>query len=138
MGFYTDRGDSVADAKNACGLEIESWYGGATLDVFDCNVVGTMYRYYCSEADQLRFINGKVSNLPIALMCGPVPAQADQDPVYAWKQHTAVECGKVHNAYLEFTKATSAEYRNFLTQLAAATTVAEVDVIFAALWGTAP
>jgi hypothetical protein len=134
MGFYTDRGSDLKSAKDGCILEIESWYGGATLDAFDCNILGPTYRYECNEAAQLRFINGKVSNLPIDLMCGPVLA-SDQDPLWDWKSHSAVECGKVHSAYLAFSKDAGVQYRTYKEQLIAATTVLEVDAIWSALWG---
>lgn len=134
MGFYADRGTSFADAKAACGGEIESWYGSATLDTFDSNVLGAVWRYECSEAAQLRFLNGKTANLPIDLMCGPVLAP-DADPVWRWMSHTAVECGKVHNGYLQFSKDAALQYSAYKTQLAATTTIAEVDAIMAVLWG---
>lgn len=134
MGLYTDRGYNLQTAKESCANEIEQWYGGATLDTFDCNTLGSIYRYECNEAAQLRFINGKVSNLPIDLMCGPVLV-ADQDPVWQWLSHTAVECGKVHQAYLEFSKDAAMQYKAFKAQLIAAATVLEVDAIITALWG---
>lgn len=133
MGIYADRGYTVQQAKDACIAEIESWYGGATLDTFDCNVLGAVHRYECNEAAQLRFLHGKTSNLPITLMSGPVLAP-DVDPIWNWVSHTATECGKVHGAYLEFIKQSALDYANFKTQLAAATTVAEVEAVFNAVW----
>lgn len=134
MGFYTDRGDTLQSANDSCAAEIESWYGGATLDTFDCAVLGSAYRYECNEAAQLRFINGKVSNLPIDLMCGQVPADPEADPAWGWKSHSAVECGKVHLAYLAFSKDASLLYNGYKQQLASATTVEQVDAIWNALW----
>lgn len=132
MGLYADRGYTLEQAKDLALIELDVWYGGAVLDVFDCNVLGTMHRYYCSEADQLRMLNGKVSNVSIALMCGPVPAQPDSDPVYDWKEHTSVECGKVHTAYVNFAKDASGNYSLWKSQINSATTVDAIDNILVA------
>jgi hypothetical protein len=130
MGIYTERNYSLEDAKNACAPEIESWYGNKVLDVFDSSALGPTYRYYCSEADQLRMINGRVSNTSISLICGLVPTQPDVDPVYDWLEHSSTEAGKVHTDYVQFSKATSTLYASLKQQLANATTVEQVETIF--------
>lgn len=130
MGFYSDRGYTLEEAKNSCLGEIETWYGGKTLDVFDSTATGLNRRYYCAEADQLRMVNGRVSNTSMNLMCGLVPPQVDQDPVYDWLLHTASECGKVHTDYVQFSKAASLQRTNLIAQVNAATTVEEVDALF--------
>lgn len=131
MGFYSDRpGITLQQALDGMSGEIESWYGGHVLDVFDNNTLGVMHRYYCSEADQLRMINGKVSNVSMTLMCGPVPAALDEDPVYQWINHSSTECGKVHTAYVTFTKEASTLYQNFKQRLPLCTTIAQVDALF--------
>jgi hypothetical protein len=135
MGLYTERGYTIEEAKQAMLGEIETWYGGATLDTFDCNVLGTMHRYECNEAAQLRMINGKVSNQPITLMCGQVPADPESDPVWGWLSHSAAECGKVHTAYTQFIASSAVRYQELKAQAEACTTVAEIDVMFHALWG---
>lgn len=129
MGLYTDRGLTLEQARDAALIELDVWYGGAVLDTFDCNELGTMHRYYCAEADQLRMLNGKVSNVSMTLICGEVPAQPDQDPLYDWKEHTSAECGKVHTAYVNFSKAEAEKYSAWKTQLNAATTVPQIDGI---------
>jgi hypothetical protein len=135
MGFIVDRGYDLETAKVMAINELDVWYGGVVLDVFDCNVMGAPHRYYCSEADQLRMLNGKVSNVSMALMCGPVPAQADTDPVYQWTDHTSTECGKVHTDYVQFTKNIAVQFEAYKVQINAATTVSQVDVVFHLLWG---
>lgn len=130
MGFYSDRGYTLEEAKASCLGEIETWYGGKTLDVFDSSATGVNRRYYCSEADQLRMVNGRVSNTSMNLMCGIIPTVADQDPAYDWLLHTAAECGKVHTDYVQFSKAASLQRTNMINQCNAATTVAEVDIVF--------
>jgi hypothetical protein len=136
MGLYAERGYDLAEAKNAMSLEIEAWYGGATLDVFDCAVLGgVMHRYECNEAAQLRMISGKVSNQQITLMCGVVPADPETDPVWGWKAHTATECGKVHTDYTKFVADAATNYIALKSQLNACTTVLQVDAMFAALMG---
>ena len=130
MGIYIDRGYSLSDAKNSCSMELDAWLGGKTLDVFDSSATSVKRRYYCSEADQLRMINGRVSNTSIALMCGIVPAALDEDPVYDWLTHSAAEAGKVHTDYVQFTKDVSALYITLKQQLASATTVEQVEAIF--------
>ncbi len=130
MGFYTNRGYTLDDAKNACGMEIEAWYGNAVLDVFDSSVLGQPHRYYCAEADQLRMINGKVSNTSVQLICGLIPADPESDPVYDWVIHSAVEAGKVHSEYVAFTKTAALRFQSLKQRLAACTTVEEVEVIF--------
>lgn len=134
MGIYTDRGYTLEEAKQGCAAEIESWYGGKALDVFDSSATGQNRRYYCDEASQLRMVNGRVRNTSVTLMCGLAPAQADQDPSYEWVMHTSTECGKVHTDYVQFTKDIATQYQNYKTQLASATTVAQVDAIVSALW----
>lgn len=131
MGILVERGYDLVTAQGVAMVELDVWYGGAVLDVFDCDVLGTMHRYYCSESDQLRMLNGKVSNVSMTLMCGAVPAVADSDPVYEWKEHTSTECGKVHTAYVSFSKDASAKYQNWKSQIAGAETVAQVETIMA-------
>lgn len=133
MGMYTDRGYDLATAKGACAGEIETWYGGKTLDVFDTNATGVMRRYFCAESDQLRMVNGRVSNTSIELMCGVVPAETDQDPEYSWLTHSAAESGKVHTDYVQFVKTITTKYQDLKLQLEAATTVAAVDLVLAQL-----
>ena len=135
MGVYSDRGYDLELAKSVCGGEIETWYGGKTLDVFDSTATGVTRRYFCAESDQLRMVNGRVSNTSMTLMCGLIPAQADQDPLYDWLVHSAAECGKVHTDYVQFTKNVTTLYQNLKLQLAAATTVLEVDAVFEQLAG---
>ena len=130
MGIYIDRGYDVQTSKYACASEIDSWFGGKTLDVFDSSATGVKRRYYCSEADQLRMVNGRVSNTSIALMCGAVPVALDEDPVYDWLTHSAAEAGKVHTDYVQFTKDVSALYLTLKQQLVNATTVEQVEAIF--------
>lgn len=133
MGLYTERGYTLEQARNSVEGEILSWYGGAALDTFDCNVLGPMYRYECNEAAQLRFINGKVSNSPIMLTCGVVPVDPEADPVWGLKNHTATECGKVHTAYTEFASSIDLRLSQLRQQAAAATTVAQIDLLLASL-----
>jgi len=133
MGIYTERGYTLQDAKNACASEIESWYGGKVLDVFKSSALGSSYTYYCAEADQLRMINGKVSNTSVQLICGPTPANPNIDPVYDWKLHTSTEAGKVHTDYVQFSKDVAVQYQTFKQQLAAATSVEAVETIFYSL-----
>lgn len=132
MGLYADRGYDLETAKSLALMELDVWYGGAVLDVFDCNVLGPVHRYYCAESDQLRMLNGKVSNVSMALMCGPVPSEPDVDPVYAWTEHTSVECGKVHTAYVNFSKDASGRYSLWKAAIASATTVEAVDTVLSA------
>lgn len=133
MGFYGDRNYTLEGAKTSCEIEIESWYGGKALDVFDSVATGIARRYYCSEADQLRMINGKVANTSVSLMCGVIPAEPDTDPTYEWLLHSGAEAGKLHTDYVQFTKAISVEYSRLRTLLAGCKTVAEVDAVFAQL-----
>lgn len=133
MGLYIDRGYDLESAKNACGMEIQNWHDARVLDVFDCNVLGAPYRYYCSEADQLRMINGKVANTSVQLICGAVPSNPGTDPVYDWVLHTSTEAGKVHTDYVQFSKDVALQYQAFKAQLAAATTVEQVEAVFYAL-----
>jgi hypothetical protein len=135
MGLYTERGYTLLESQQAIATEIEAWYGGATLDTFDCNVLGAMYRYECNEAAQLRMINGKVSNQPITLMCGQVPVDPESDPAWGWVSHSATECGKVHTAYTQFMASAATEYQSLKAQAAACTTVQEVEAIFTHLYG---
>lgn len=136
MGFYTDRGYSLQQAKDTCLLEVESWYGGKVLDVFDTDQgLNSLYRYECNEAAQLRMVNGKISNTSVQLMCGPVPQDPETDPNYSWVTHTSVEAGKVHTAYMNFTQSITTQYNNYKTQVNNATTVAEVDAVFFSLYG---
>ena len=130
MGIYTERNYTLEDAKNACAPEIESWYGNKVLDVFDSSALGPTYRYYCSEADQLRMINGRVSNTSVDLMCGIVPAQADSDPQYNWIEHSSTEAGKVHTDYVRFSRDIASLYGLLKQELVAATTVEQVEQIF--------
>jgi hypothetical protein len=129
MGLIADRGYDLETAKVMAINELDVWYGGVVLDVFDCNVMGAPHRYYCSEADQLRMLNGKVSNVSMALMCGPVPAQADTDPVYQWTDHTSTECGKVHTAYVNFSKEASGKYASWKSRINASTTIEQVEAV---------
>ena len=131
--MYTDRGYDLPTAKGACAGEIETWYGGKTLDTFDCSATGISRRYYCSEADQLRMVNGRVANTSIELMCGVIPAQLDTDPNYDWLTHSAAEAGKVHTDYVQFVKSLSTLYQALKAQLAATTTVLAVDAVLAQL-----
>ena len=133
MGLYTERGYTLEQARNSIEGEILSWYGGAALDTFDCNVLGVLHRYECNEAAQLRFINGKDSNSPISLACGVVPADPEADPVWTLKTHTATECGKVHTAYTQFASSIDLQRVVYLQQAAAATTVAQIDDLLAQL-----
>lgn len=133
MGMYTDRGYDLATAKGACAGEIETWYGGKTLDVFDCSATGVSRRYHCAESDQLRMVNGRVSNTSIELMCGEIPADPEQDPAYSWLTHSAAEAGKVHTDYVQFVKSITTKYQAMKVQLAAATTVLAVDAVLAQL-----
>lgn len=130
MGIYEDRGSTLQQAKDNCLAEIEVWYGYKVLDVFDCDVLGPMYRYYCSEQDQLRMINGKISNIPITLICGLVPADPNTDPIYTWMVHSATEGGKVHTAYMQFSNLISQQYTSFKQRIAAATTLAEMNILY--------
>lgn len=132
MGFFSDRGCSLEEAKYVCLIEIDQWLGGKTLDTFDSSVLGPQHRYCCAESDQLRFINGKVANTVIDLMCGPV-LSPDTDPIYAFKAHTSSECGKLQAEYVLFIKAASLAAKNFRDQVFAAATIAEVDTIFEAM-----
>lgn len=131
MGILVERGYDLETAKGVAMVELDVWYGGAVLDVFDCDVLGAMHRYYCSESDQLRMLNGKVSNVSMALMAGAVVAGSDSDPVYEWKEHTSTECGKVHTAYVNFSKDAAAKYGNWKSQINSAATVADVETIMA-------
>ena len=135
MGFYADRGVTFESARDACKIEVDTWYGGKVLDVFDSSATGTLRRYYCSEADQLRMINGRLSNSGAELMCGVPPADSDADPVYSWLQHTSSEAGKVHSDYVAFSKSSGEQRKAWLARLDAATTLAEVDAVFAEVWG---
>lgn len=135
MGFYQDRGTAFEDAKNACGIEIESWYGSKVLDVFDSPSTGINRRYYCAESDQLRMLNGKVANTSITLMCGAVPADPEVAVNYEWVQHTSTEAGKTHTDYVQFSKAAATQYVGLKTELAAATTIQQVDAVMFQLWG---
>ncbi len=128
MGIYLDRGYTLQDAKNSCASEIESWYGGKVLDVFPCSALGATYSYCCSEADQLRMINGRVSNTSVQLMCGLVGT--DGEVTYDWKLHSAAEAGKVHTDYVQFTKDVASLYQQYKARLAAATTVEQCEAIF--------
>lgn len=134
MGLYTERGYDLETAKYACSSEIQNWHDARVLDVFDCNVLGSPYRYYCSEADQLRMINGKVANTAVQLMCGRVPAEPDTDPTYEWVLHTSTEAGKVHTDYVQFSKDTALQYQQLKVRLAACTTVEQVEAIFYELY----
>ena len=129
MGMYIDRGYDLATAKMVMLGEIEAWYGGATLDTFDCNILGSVYRYECNEGAQLRMISGKVSNQPITLICGQVPAEPDTDPTWGWLEHTATECGKVHTAYAQFMASSAVNYTNYKAAANAATSVAAVEAV---------
>lgn len=133
--FYTDRGMTLQAAKDHLLIEVESWYGGAVLDVFDSAATGVNRRYYCAEADQLRMINGRVSNTAVTLMCGVVPATSDTDPAYTWLLHSATEAGKVHTDYVQFSKGAAEQYALYKQQIAAATQLSELDALFAGLWG---
>ncbi len=126
MGVYIDRGYTIEEARQSALHEIESWYGGATLDTFDCAVLGPVYRYECDEAAQLRFLNGKTGNQPIQLKCGPVLAP-DQDPEWVWLQHTATECGKVHTAYLAFSADAALLYSQYKATVPTLNTVQAVE-----------
>ena len=130
MGIYIDRGYDVQTSKYACATELDAWLGGKTLDVFDSSATGIKRRYYCSEADQLRMVNGRVANTAVSLMCGAVPVALDEDPVYDWLTHSAAESGKVHTDYVQFTKDVSALYLTLKQQLVSATTVEQVEAIF--------
>lgn len=130
MGIYEDRGNTIEQAKENCQIELDVWYGGRVLDVFDCDVLGAPYRYYCAEADQLRMLNSKVANVSGPLMCGLIPAEPDTDPVYAWREHTSTESGKVHSAYVQFSKATALQYGTYKQRIASATTLTELNVLF--------
>lgn len=132
-GFYEDRGYTLEEAKNSCLGEIESWYGGKTLDVFDSAATGVARRYFCAESDQLRMVNGRVSNTSMTLMCGVVPADPELDPTYDWLLHSAAECGKVHTDYVQFSKNASALRTQYISEVNAATTVQQVDLVFAKL-----
>lgn len=133
MGLYTDRGYTLEQAKASLLGEIDTWYGGATLDTFDCNVLGSMYRYECHEAAQLKMVNGKISNTSVPLFCGQVPQDPEADPTYDWVVHTSVEAGKIHSAYVAFTQAATTAYHQLKTQANAVTTVAEADTILESL-----
>lgn len=127
--MYQERGYTLDQAQAAALIELDVWYGNKVLDVFDCDVLGTMHRYYCSESDQLRMLNGKVSNVSMSLMCGQVPAEPDTDPAYDWKDHTSTECGKVHTAYVTFSKDAAAKYTTWKQQIKSAATVEQIDAI---------
>lgn len=129
MGFLVDRGYDLETSKSVALAELDVWYGGVVLDVFDCDILGSMHRYYCSEADQLRMLNGKVSNVSMTLMCGAVPAEPDTDPIYEWKEHTSTECGKVHTAYVTFAKDAAGKYASWKSRINSATTPAAVEVV---------
>lgn len=135
MGFYTERQYSLDDSKNHCLIEIESWYGGKVLDVFDSSATGVNRRYYCAESDQLRMVNGKIANVSMTLMCGVVPADPNQDPVWDWLNHSSTECGKVHTDYVQFSKAASEQRLGMIASVNSATTLAELDAIFATMYG---
>ncbi len=132
-GFYEGRGYTLEEAKASCLGEIESWYGGKTLDVFESTATGVNRRYYCAESDQLRMVNGRVSNTSMTLMCGIVPSVPDQDPAYDWLVHSAAECGKVHTDYVQFSKSTTLLRTQYINEVNASTTVQEVDLVFAKL-----
>ncbi len=129
MGFYSDRGYDLETAKQVCASEIEAWYGATVLDVFDSSVLGQPHRYYCAEADQLRMINGKVSNTSVQLICGLIPADPEADPTFDWVLHSATEAGKVHGEDVQFTKVAALRYQSLKQRLAACTTVAEVEAV---------
>lgn len=135
MGLYTDRGYTLEEAKGALLLEIESWYGSATLDTFDTAAgLGSLYRYECNEAAQLRMIHGKTSNQPITLRAGPVLA-ADQDPAWDWVAHTATEAGKIHTAYVQFSAGAAVTYQAYKDQVPSLTSVAAADSLLNTIWG---
>lgn len=131
MGFYTDRAFDLDSAKNHMLIELENWYGQAALDTFDYEWSnGVVKRYHCNEAAQLRMINGRISNVSNDLYCGTV-LNLEEDPVdWAWIVHTSVDCGKVHQAYLNFSKDISIEYNSLKQEVSNATTVAQIDTIF--------
>ncbi len=132
MGIYTQRGYTLEDAKNACISEIEAWYGGKVLDVFTSTALGPAHSYQCSEADQLRMINGRVSNTSVQLMCGAIGP--DGQVSYDWKVHTAAEAGKIHTDYVQFTKDIATQYQTYKARLASATTIEQIEAIFYELW----
>jgi hypothetical protein len=125
MGFFEERNYSVEEAKIFLLGELEVWYSSRVLDVFDTDVLGTMHRYYCSEADQLRMMNGKVANVSMPLMCGVVPSIADNDPIYDWKVHTSAECGKVHTDYVQFALASTQQYQSWKAEIVTYTTMTQ-------------
>lgn len=128
MGIYEERNSTLDEAKKNCLIELEVWYGGRVLDTFDCDVLGTMHRYQCTESDQLRMINGKVSGIAMPLMCGLI-ISAD-DPAYDLLEHTAEQCGLVHTAYVNFSKAVSTQYANYRQRINTATALAELSTLF--------
>lgn len=133
MSLYIDRGYTLEQAKSAGVSELESWYGGKVLDVFDSPALGAPHRYYCAESDQLRMINGKISNTSASLVCGVIPAEPDTDPVYEWCIHTSTKSGKVHTDYVQFTKEVSLTYVSAKSTIANATTVQQIDDLLVSL-----
>lgn len=128
-GFYESRGYTLDQAKAAFAGEIEVLYSAACLDVFDSSATGMMRRYYCDEASQLRMVNGRVANVGMTMMCG-VPPVGGGDPTYDWLPHTSAECGKLHSDYVAFSAAAFQTRQSRLAQLAACTSVQQVDVMF--------
>lgn len=135
MGYYTDNGYDLDSAKTLFAAELGNWYAGSCLDTFDYAVGGVVRRFECNEAAQLRMINGRISNISNTLYCGTV-VDPNTDPTdWTWHEFTATECGKIHQAYLDFSKANAQTYSQLKAELAACTTVAEVDAMFTSLFG---
>jgi len=132
MGYYSDNGYGVEGAKASFAAEIDNWYAGSTLDTFDFTSGGVNRRFECNEAAQLRMLNGRISNVSNSLYCMTVGADPED---WGWRDFTATECGKIHQGYLDFSKAAAQQYSQLKTQLNAATTVEEIDAMFATLFG---
>lgn len=131
MGFYSERGFDLESAKGHMLVELENWYGQAALDTFDYTWTnGTVKRYFCNEAAQLRMINGRISNVANDLFCGTVLTLEEDPTDWAWVAHTSVDCGKVHQAYLNFSKDISTQYNSLKTEINTATSVSQIDTIF--------
>lgn len=137
MHFYSERGYSLEDAKIQCLSELENWFGGKVLDVFDSSATGVKRRYWCSEADQLRMLNSKVSNTATTLMCGTVnlndPTADPED--FDWVMHSSADVGKVHTDYVQFSKKASEDYSSYKNRINTATTVSQIDAVFFEMFG---
>ena len=133
MGYYTQQGYSLETAKQVGLQELVNWHAGKALDVFDCDALGQLHRYYCSESDQLRMINGKIANVSVELVCGLVPSIPDTDPIYDRVSHTSTQAGKVHTDYVQFSKDIDLAYAQYKEQISNATSVEAIETLLVSL-----